>query len=287
MADATNLIRLCTVVSVDDNTDGNRIKVRIEPRETFTDVKDLPYCVPLLPQMVHVKPKVDECVLVMTGVNGRDMTQRYYIGPVISQVSHMPNEPSEDAKRVSRTSTEKFDVAPTNDVDATNGALPKNEDIALMGRKNSDIILTEDDVRVRCGVKVVKPEKERGFVFNTANPAYLKLKYYEDGLNETTHSTATVVADKINLITNIGKDQCFDTRNPDELIDDETMQKILEKAHQLPYGDILCQFLTILREAFLTHTHPYSMMPPCQDPMYARVKEFKLDSILSDGIRIN
>lgn len=289
MSDATNLIRMCEVVSVDDPTDGNRIKVRVSPREDFTPIDKLPWCVPLLPQMMHIKPKVGECVLIITAVAGRDMTMRYYIGPVISEVAHMHEEPALDAKRVSPTNTERHDPATTNDVDATQGSLPKNEDIAMMGRKNSDIILTDDDVRVRCGVKLVKPEKERGFVFNTANPSYLKLKYYEDGLDEQkrVHSTATLVADKINLIGNVGKDQFYDTRNPEDLISDDVMRDMIEKAHQLPFGDILVDFLSKFRTAFLVHTHPKEMMIPCQEGTYNSVKEFKLDSILSDNVRIN
>ena len=205
MADGVNLIRICEVVSIDDNTDGNRIKVRISPREDFTPIDKLPWCVPLLPQMMHIKPKVGESVLILTAVAGRDMTLRYYIGPVISQMSHLPEEPALDAKRVSPTNTERHDPATTNDVDLTNGSLPNDDDIAILGRKNSDVILTDNDVRVRCGVKLVKPENQRGFVFNTSNPSYLKLKYYEDGLDEQKkiHSTATLVADKINLIGRI------------------------------------------------------------------------------------
>ena len=289
MADATNLLRMCEVASIDDNTDGNRIKVRIEPRELFTPVAELPWCVPLLPQMMHIKPKVGECVLVMTGVNGQDMSQRYYIGPVISQISHLHEEPAMDAKRVSRNSTERVDPATTNDVDLTQGALPKDDDIAILGRKNSDIILTDDDVRVRCGVKLTKPEKERGFVFNTSNPSYLKLRYYEDGLKDVdnVHSTATLVADKINLIGNVGKDQFFYTKDPDDLINDETMKDIIEKAHQLPFGDILLEFLNKLKMAFLLHTHPQAMMIPCADALYNSVKDFNMESMLSDNIRIN
>ena len=289
MADGVNLIRICEVVSIDDNTDGNRIKVRISPREDFTPIDKLPWCVPLLPQMMHIKPKVGESVLILTAVAGRDMTLRYYIGPVISQMSHLPEEPALDAKRVSPTNTERHDPATTNDVDLTNGSLPNDDDIAILGRKNSDVILTDNDVRVRCGVKLVKPENQRGFVFNTSNPSYLKLKYYEDGLDEQKkiHSTATLVADKINLIGNVGKDQFYDTRNPEDLISDDVMREMVEKAHQLPFGDILVDFLNKFRTAFLVHTHPKEMMIPCQEATYNNVKSFDLNSVLSDNVRIN
>jgi hypothetical protein len=33
------------------------------------------------------------------------------------------------------------------------GTLPKYEDIALLGRKDTDIILKDNDLRIRCGVK--------------------------------------------------------------------------------------------------------------------------------------
>ena len=117
----------------------------------------------------------------------------------------------------------------------------------------------------------------------------MKLKYYEDGLDEQKkiHSTATLVADKINLIGNVGKDQFYDTRNPDDLISDDVMREMVEKAHQLPFGDILVDFLNKFRTAFLVHTHPKEMMIPCQEATYNNVKSFDLSSALSDNVRIN
>ena len=65
------------------------------------------------------------------------------------------------------------------------------------------------------------------------------------------------------------------------------MRELVEKAHQVPYGDILIQFLDLFRTAFATHVHPFPTMPPCQDPNIVAVSSYDLNTTLSDNVRIN
>ena len=60
-----NLIYMCRVLSVIDDNEGLRIKVRIPYLDDkTTPVSELPYVFPLLPKFMHVNPKNDEMVLV-------------------------------------------------------------------------------------------------------------------------------------------------------------------------------------------------------------------------------
>jgi hypothetical protein len=77
-------------------------------------------------------------------------------------------------------------------------------------------------------------------------------------------SSATVVADEINLISNCGNPY-FDVYNTDEQITDKTMKEIVEKAHVLPYGDTLVEFLLLFLQMFKSHSHKYSNLPPTND----------------------
>ena len=284
------VVKVCRVVSVLDDFDGNRIKVRMMPDDGSLPIEELPYAIPLLPQLIHVKPKVGEYVLMLNAVANNGKSQRYYIGPLISQVNHMYFEPWYSATNLFETSTGVKDVAQTRDVNKTYGATPREDEIALIGRKMSDIILSDNDLRIRCGAKKVSSTESNTFTFNAVDSAYIKLEYYENGLenNKNCNSTATIVADRINLIGNKSKERNgYMTNNPDGFIDNENMAKLIQAAHVLPYGDKLVEFLELFRKVFMEHTHPFPMLPPCQPDEFKNMGKYDLKKILSESVRIN
>lgn len=295
------VIRQCEVLSIDDPAGCDRIKVRLKPEDTpITNIDKIPYCFPLLPKMFYVKPKVGETVLVLTAVANDGNAQRYYIGPVISQLSAIEKDNHNAGALAAFSGSTITPAVSYQNIPESKGAYPVSDEISIMGRRNADIQIKENDLRLRCGVK--KAEKTSAgknqlgniFKFNVTDPAFLKLKYYETGLTEDNtgvnrcNSTATLVADKINLIGNNAK-MPFKSTDRDELIDDETMKSILEKAHRLPYGDDLVDFLKAFREVFLAHTHPLGCLRPCVAPNEATTvfTTTNLESMLSDTVRIN
>lgn len=283
-------VRLCKVVSVKDDCDGDRIKVRYIPEDlNITSIDNLPWCIPLIPKMVHIKPKVGEAVFVLNAQSDDGNTLRYYIGPVISQITHMEEEPYAYQATKFLKGPVAPDPAPSMDP-TTKGAFPDETDVALLGRKNTQVRLTDTDARLEAGVRVSDETNNRKVTFNTTNPCYLKLKYHDKDQatpnGQTYRSTATIVADKINLIGNGAKDY-FKTTDNEALISDEVMKDIIDKAHQLPYGDILIEFLTLFRNAFMQHVHPFSGLPPCVDPTVQKLQGYNLDKMLTDTVRIN
>lgn len=283
-----SIVRVCEVISIDDAIDADRIKVRMTPEDnSVSTIDELPYCFPLLPKMLHVKPKVGEAVFVITANSGDGESNRYYIGPIISQKNKLNKDSFYiDATSVFRGSYKHPDVAPTMNPE-TKGAFLKDDEIGIEGRRNTGIQLTDTDARVKAGVKLSSKDNHNKVIFNSKNPSYLKLKYYDDeqvSKSATYGSTATIVADKINLI---GSDGEYNVTDRDELITDEEMKKIIDKAHQLPYGDVLVEFLTLFRNAFMNHVHPFSTLPPCAGPEQVRVAGYDLNKILSRNVRIN
>lgn len=283
-------VRFCKVISIDDDTDADRIKVRLAPEDNSKTMDEIDYAFPIMPKMFHVKPKVGEAVLVLLAINNDGNSQRYYIGPIISQDHKIYNDPYfMGADSFLRGAYKKMDVAPRMNPDY-NGLLPNDDDIVIRGRKNADIQITDDDIRIKAGVKVVNESNHYDMQFNIKNPSYGKFKYHTDGLTDGSKSTATIVADKISLLSNTSPNY-YKLTDRENLITDEELNKVIESAYKLPYGEKLVDFLQTFVNAFVNHTHNYSMLPP--NPFHTSAlltkKSTLLDKeeMLSDTVRIN
>ena len=284
------IIKICPVISVYDETDGERIKVRLYPNDNDVKDENIPYAYPLLPKHLHIKPKVGEFVLIILTEAGNGYSNRYYIGPIISQPQFLDKDDFiMNAMSLYPGSGKKPDVAPHTDPD-THGSFANDKDIAIYGRNKGDIILTDNDVRIRCGSRLKDKTSKSGIVFNRTDPACIHLKHTDNlrGNNdkELYRSTATVVADKINLIGNLSKTK-FDVSDKDDLITDGDMQKIIDTAHRLPYGDVLVDFLKLFTRAFLNHYHPYPGEKLDSGSDEEELLEYPFDSMLSETVRIN
>lgn len=291
------ILRICEVIDVVDDQGGLRIRVRIEPYDNYLRNSELPYCFPLLPKMFHVNPKKGESVLVLLthieGIKGN----RFFVGPLISQQYNLHYDPHNYQARALLKGMDGVVAKPLKnpDLDPENeGSYPDREDIAVQGRKNSDLIFKDNEVRLRCGfLKNAEAMAEEALKFNNDDLSYIQMKYKErnDDNNKEQHtvynSAINVVADRINLLTHDSKTP-FRLNDKKELIDDKEMDKIMREGHPLPYGDELVSLLKDIREILLHHTHPFPMMQPVWREEYeTKLNNADLDSILSQGIRIN
>ena len=289
------------VESVYDSYYGDRIKASIE-KDKGKSLQKIPYAFPLLPKMLHVKPKISEAVIVIVANDEAENAQRWYIGPIISQ----PNKMYDDSfdTRTALSLIKGAMARPSTSVEnysGFTGALPTSEEIAIVGRKSTEVILGDDDVRIRAGVRNTDFAK-KDVTFNSNGPAYIKLKHYETPLRndnlptntENTRSTATIVADKINLISQQSNDG-LKINDSGEGITDEHMNEIFEKAHRLPYGDLLCEFFSYFLKMYKAHSHPSNGAPPIAgDPestvfwaKYSDNEKSLEDKLLSKNIRIS
>ena len=285
------LIRECEVLSVIDDKAGLRIKVRIYPDDAdCATIDDLPFCYPLIPKHFHINPKVGEMVLVLTNVLGVTKGRRWFIGPIISQQYNLNYDPFNFSAK-SILDNGKFAIPlPRPELNPDNeGTYPDREDIALQGRQNADLILKDSEVRLRCGFKQEPNGKpENTLLFNREDLSYIQMKYkrLKDHKGKDFASSVNIVADRINLLSHDSKTP-FTLNDRKALITDEELVKILEQAHPLPYGDELIEFLKQLVEVIRTHTHPFSMDPPCFTTPQTEVLNTDLNEMLSNSIRIN
>ena len=284
------LVRFCKVVSIDDDTDADRIKVRLSPEDNGKTDDQLDYAFPLIPKMFHVKPKVGEAVFILLATATDGNSQRYYIGPVISQDHRIYNDQYFcGADSFLRGAYKKFDTAPRMNPE-TKGLLPNDNDVVIRGRKNSEIQISENDVTLKAGVKLLTNGSNYDMAFNEKNPGYVKTKYHLNPLIDGSRSSTSIVSDKIFLVSNTSPNY-FKTTDRNSLLTDEEYNKLISKAYKLPYGELLVDFLNAFVTAFIEHTHPFSMLPPnpAQTANLLAKKGTLLDrgEMLSDTVRIN
>lgn len=291
------LLYITEVISTYDENDGGRIKVRISPYDLpDTPIEELPYVFPLLPKHLHVNPKIGELVLVIFQKQGAAKSDRFYIGPIISQPYDMDMGGIYTGRALLNGCTVSGKPQPRVDMDPENaGTVPERDDIAIEGRKNSDIVLKDNEVRIRCGHKEEPDSTDRSNRLhrNRRDPAYIQMKFDRSrrmtskSSDDRYSSSVNVVADRINLLSHDSPDN-FELTDPNELISENTMSKIMREAHQMVYGDELVKYLKKLVDIFEKHTHPFAMDPPCLDSTQkAAINTSQLDGILSNSIRIN
>lgn len=293
------IIRFGRVTNVIDEHGGGRIQARTPFDNKIEKDADLPFYIPLLPKMFYVVPKVGETVLLLSMAPGEFNNFNFYIGPLISQEDKLYYEDADASLRITETGYIGWGINPRERRGVKPTLFPELNDIAIEGRKDTGIQLKDEEVRIKAGVKVVD---DSGTKNNTKNPAFISLKYYpkNDYDMDGFKSTATIVADKINLIGTPAASKDYATKEipvtenkdpnsteSDNLISDSAMRELVNKAHQVPYGDKLIEFLEILKTALAKHVHPFPTMAPCNDENMKAVSSYNLQDTLSDIVRIN
>jgi len=304
-----SFIRLGTVINITDSTGLGRVKIRIKgPKTNGGDDgrtnDELPWAFPLLPKHLNVTPKPNELVFVFSFTNEQDSIDRLYLGPIISQDQNL----NFDSAITTATAGFSFgSLAPNqaiNNIPQLKGIFPNENDISIQGRYNTDITQKDNEVIIRAGkFETSAPNNSNpySFTYNTRTQAYIQIKNNVNLPNtppfeNETGTVTNIVANKINLITHKDGSPRFNVTNPDNLISDEELNRILDEAHQLPFGDILLEYLRLLKEALFAHVHNGSGNPPTdltisgnkQSLAIFKSKADELErSMLSKNIRIN
>lgn len=307
----TSLFVLGKVEAVENKTtekgaDGLRVKARITSDNTLGSV---PWSFPLLPKVFQSIPKVGEYVLVFLTDLGNAGSQRYYIGPIISQPQNFELSDTKDKALNLLQERTTQPLAKISNDNNTKGAFPSENDVAVIGRGQEDIILKFDgdneksEVDIRAGIRQkpvgdTDPSKYGNIIFNGQDPAYIQLKYKKglfSGIDKTTgkmlsaNSMVNIVADKINLISNSDEDANNHIHDNNELIADKNLPQLINSLHPAVKGDKLVELLDIMRESILRHVHPWAGMEQCGDWNGAinSLKDFTINDVLSNDVRLS
>jgi hypothetical protein len=304
------------VLSTDDPENAGRIKVRVPG-----DIKDgldglwggtsvvdvvqqvassltpeqlgaLPWCEPLLPKFINVVPKIGEMVKIVTFDYRDKKLRRQYVGPVIGQQTALDLRESGFNYAKSKVEQGAYVANWSLNPEALDGSwklYPDKEDISILGRINTDLILRDtnlyNEITLRSGkidansLKSAPTRVSSPYILNKKNPAYVSINFTQaEAFNNSTNpeikklnlqndrSHINFVADNLNLISYKGSNRKGFTRTilkgEDILnqVDTET-----KKLHPLVYGDVLWEFLSVLRPYVEGHIHKASRREPDGD----------------------
>lgn len=266
------------VMSITDNTDGGRIRVRIPELDNKTANNELPWCYPLMPKFFHIYPQVGEMVRVFLEDNKFPERSRFWLGSIISQPQKIGFDSKFTALSTTNLGLTRPEKALTTYPDA-DGVYPTKDDVAIVGKVNTDIILRLNELHLRAG----KHENDNVLKLNTENPATIDMVFesVQDATDDY-YSNTIIQSDKIAIISHDGNPRFKAAR-----LTPEDRVRIFEEGHPLARADVLVEALRVIVDAIITHIHPYSGVEPDKTALIKKLEELQLDQILQKNIVTN
>jgi hypothetical protein len=225
------VFKIGVVTNNDDYNGGGRVQIRLYPDDKdLRNPADIPWAFPMLPKHNYVVPQIGElCIVFVTMTNhfrGSD-SDRFYIGPIISQLDKLDMDKSMSAESFFSDAFKDPDSNPQwryENNETSDGVYPEfasnigiGKTTGLLGRDNTDILLKDNELWVRVNrykktdknVKVWSEHpafiKMKGFINNANNPRenynYIGGSDVEKSYSSTYQTAAIVVADEIALIS--------------------------------------------------------------------------------------
>jgi hypothetical protein len=286
----SKVVRMGRVVFVDDPKAALRIKVRIKGVDDKFSDDELPWASPFLPKFLNIVPKVGEAVKVIFYDMNNPYLFREWVGPIISQ----PQKLDEDRYFFGARAGMDSSIVPLGksikNITTAEGVYPTEEDIAIQGRENTDIIFRRSEILMRAAKFV----PDQPTVKNEKNPMSIHLRYLDPKeikpKGDEKQSELTEDRTDINLMSNkiflIGRDSNSRIVPPE--IDINSQVTLENSLHPIVYGDVLYDFMVNIREWIFSHTHPYDRLPvnPSEDPSVKMRKWFteKLPLLCSKNV---
>jgi len=295
--DFTPLLHIAEVMDVFDSEEAGRIHVVIKGVDDKKAVGDkygesskidykLLEAFPLIPKMVQVIPKIGESVFIINQYLGKE-THRYWLGPIISQIPKIKEEKYFGTANSALNDGSNIELGPgPSSFKSSYGVYPHLHDIVIRGRDNTDMIQKSNEILLRTGQHI----KNKPLIFNKTNQGFIQIKSFVNLSNEEkpqNGSVVNVVGNRINLISHDGEPK-FKTMTPLDQITDEEIINIIKTAHPLAFGDILLDFLLLVKDFARNHYHrQINMVADSDEVTHKKLMKYDMNLILSKNIRIN
>lgn len=288
------------VIDVNDPCGARRIRARAAFDKEDADI---PWCLPLMPKVFNVVPKVGEVVLISC-TRTDPHSNRFYMGPIISQFQNMAYEPYNhgigNVDNLLSNTDQSAALENIEDYAVTEGAFPDVSKVAIVGRDTEDISLKDGRIQMRAGARVDVSNDYDALQgkcgFDRRDTSFIMLRKKDEGLaltsekdTDVSKSVAVIGADKFLFASrkNNDADAAMNEFDPDTLIRDEDLQQLQDALHAVPYGDILVKCLNNLKQAMIQHVHPWAGLPPCNALGVDKVIADDYNKILSPNMHIS
>ena len=265
------------VISIEDDTDGGRLKIRIADLDNKTSNENLPWAYPMLTKFFHIYPKIGEVVRVFIEDTRYPQKSRFWEGPIISQPHKVEFDSIFSALSTTNMGLTRPDKAPSTFPDAED-VFPTKEDVAIVGRVNTDVILRINEVHLRAG----KHENDDILKLNTKNPAHVSLIYETKPDTDEYYSNTVVLSDKIALISHSGNPKFKAAR-----LQPQDRERIFAEGHPIGRGDLIVEAFNLIRRALINHIHGYSGLPAEKTLIINELENINFEQILQKNIVIN
>jgi hypothetical protein len=276
------------VISNDDPLNLWRLKVRIpELNDQILSDDSIPFAYPLLSKDIGFLPVEGEAVKIILRNKDSPLSFRYWISRTYSDFSKIDSVEALPLAQIGTLNSPlKRQNNSGNKVDA--GDVYPNKEFAekrntMLGKDQSDFFISKYGLFARTGKK-----NDDGLKNNKNMGLFAIIQ------NQTNKDTFTILhSDKILLGSNSasgGNIIPLDTENYDS--GDQTLEKRLEEAYNRAYssvrGEPLLDFLKLLKEAILFHSHKYHNLPASmENEAIIELKNFETNKILNKNIKLN
>lgn len=294
------------VENIEDEFNEGRIQVRLEGvdrqqslpgggkeviKQPGVSTVDLVWCEPLMPKYLNIVPQKGEMVRTAVFNYQNKYQRRVYMGPVIGQqtVGDFTNPSYQKTKLKVENSayTPKWTNFPQTFEGKDWKVWPNKDDIAIIGRVNTDLILRDkpgyNEIILRSGKMdwstMNNPLEGVGSVIpslNLTNPAYITINNTLPKTNATadekrigldkSRTHVNIVADSLNLISHLGsssRGKSPTILNGEDSVKQLTTEKV--RLHPVIYGDKVWEFMDLMRNFVNGHIHVGDRLEPDGD----------------------
>jgi hypothetical protein len=211
--------------------------------------------------MFNVVPQVGETVKIILMDTNNPFQEREWVGPIVSQPERIKKDPHLFTSLAGKVGGLLQLGRKISTIPEAKGIYPEPNDVSLLGRENSDIQLKTNEVLIRAGQHVL----DNPLKLNDKNPAYINMRVLKPSdFNQVTNNDPTakvlnlsedrtdtvIMSNKIFLI---GRDSNSKVVKP--ILTKKDHLTLEQSLHPVVYGDVLHEFMVILREWIKGHIH--------------------------------
>ena len=271
---------IARIISLDETGRNNGGRDRDTPDDK------LPFCVPMMPNHIHIMPLEGEMVYVILENPSDNSAPRYYMGCQINSQFKLKFQSYVEANEVFKYTDFNLNQNKSGNEEAAT-IFPKVGDIALQGRTDADLILRPREVFLVAG------KFDKGTLkVNKESPSNFQLIQKENDDEEliASYSQANLVSTNINLFSPRGKFRDAGIAEFEKNEDIKSFVEIADTLHPAVFGDELVKLLDLIVKVMLNHIHTPQMplVPfPESEELSSYTVEGELQNIISNHIRIN